>query len=606
MSNCGCKNNTTSSSTTTTCTNTGETINIVTTPELNPAYDSSVVYNSYNCNTCGCITSACTCQSVASPCGTMSHLQPIVQQLFSPFLKSEGRSLFPEVGGTNLLKFPYVDKLLADSILFNGEIGYIEIVSWDGTNKLATFRNNEDFVGSQVLQSGEYIPDCTDWIITAPVAGVGSSTDTSGACYLAKDYVVPELGSSSVAVFTSTDCFAAGDFIRIDGTALKVLSVISSTQATLSNENSGVDALKEITADECGNLLHKVVLIGEESPCENAVTVLDAVQGISDLETCQKGIIVPTAENQVLVSNSQNQFVLGVLPDLDPETTFQGCVTLNPALDPQEYPLTLDDESEFSIDDIVFFDCDAADPPREFLIKDLVGALATLEPLFEVTAIELISVECEGCKLVSAGCCRAIEERLITTIEPLDACPDETADPGTPELLGGGIGEDYAIKSLSIDREILKINGAPEHTSAAAGSVDSTGAFVLTNVNDSATILITRTVVNTSLCREMEGLASITAAALGVVSGGNVSLKIDQLYDSGDGVLDAGTEHNSVFVSEAGVSQSLLQTVARTFMADANATTTIRAQVTVTKLTATGVFTASNFSGSLRFLASTI
>lgn len=361
---------------------------------------------------CGCIEKRAFGHPRPLKSNQIQHLQPIVESRFSPFLKSSGRTLMPEPGGTNFLQFPEVENIVTGSILYSASIGHLEIISYDTLGRIATFENIAELAGSQPLSPNEFIPDCTEWILTAPTLPitVGTTTGGTGVSFLAKDYVIPMLNTTSVAVFTDTSLFQNGDAIRIDGVTLSVVEVLSTTQALLANNLSETDALREICAEENGQLVHQVALIGEQPACQNEVTELSSVIGAVDNSTCEEGIIIPTEENQILVSNAQNRFVLGSLPDVEASTTFEGCITLNPTI--TTYSIIVDAIDGFSEGDIVFFDCDAQSPAREFRINNIFARRFDLVPLFDVLAIELLTNNCDDCRLVNAGCCRRLEEQV--------------------------------------------------------------------------------------------------------------------------------------------------------------------------------------------------
>lgn len=373
----------------------------------------------------------CTTSVKPKSCSTVQHLQPIIEKSFSPVLRSSGKAIMPQIGHTNALSFLDSEKIPEGAILYHADIGYIEIVSFDETNRLATFRNSIEFVGLQVLQPGEYIPQCVDWIAGIPAYG-GASSNIDNGCYLALDFIVPPLNGTAYASFTSTDCFQVGDSIRIDGTVLKVTEITSSTQALLSNVESSSDAGKEITAkNNCSEFLHKVSVIGESNPCDNPVSALTSLIGATSNETCEKGILVPISENQYIGSDGSNRWIAKDFPIQDVQTTFDGCLVLNPSADPQEYPLTLDSVEGFGLYDIVEFSCDSANPARQFSIKAIDGNVITLIPhLFTVNAVENIAADCNGCTLKQVSSCHcSVAFSPESKTGGYDKCHQHNADP---------------------------------------------------------------------------------------------------------------------------------------------------------------------------------
>lgn len=368
-------------------------------------------------NTSGVVGSCCDKNICAKPkcapkpgCST-NHLPTIKSYEFSPIVKSTSQAIMPDVDLTNVLQFGNSNNIPVGAYLFSNDIGYIEIMSWDNINKLATFRNSSVFDGFQVIQVGEWIPDCTEWTVGIPFIGAGT-TPTSDACYLANDLTVPPVGSNVFTSFTSTDCFSNGQFIRIDGVPLKVIDVISSTQAELQNVDASTDALRQITAKDCDRLLHKVILIGEVSECENEVESLAGILGATNVDTCEKGILVTTLPNQYLGTTETGEWIPKTFPIDIIETPIANCITLNPAADPQEYTVVVQSAANFAVGKVVAFTCD--DEGRTFNIKSITGNTLVLVPCFTVDAVEIISDNCDSCNLRLAECCDQCNGGLVT------------------------------------------------------------------------------------------------------------------------------------------------------------------------------------------------
>lgn len=410
MDDCGCKNKTVKNLPVSGCNNpTSQKINAV---GSRPGYAG-------HCHTCNSDISICGCKkSLPKPGCPANHLPNQIHYNYSPNIKSAGRAMMPNIDMENDILFPSVDNLEIGAVIFSNDVGFLEIMAFDPETKMATVRNSERFVGYQVLDEGDWIQDCTNWAY-GPLTPGGSGTAPTDGCWLEKDFTVPAVGFNAVANFTSTDCFSNNQFIRIDGTPLKVIDVISSLQAELQNVDASTDANKVITAKDCDRLLHKVILIGEVPECENEVEVLAGLSGVTDLDTCERGVLSTDLPNQFPVSNENGDFVLQTLPFSTVEIPVLNCLTLIPGT--TEYPILLETTEGLEVGKVVTFTCD--EDERTFNIKSLdVGEnTIVIVPCFPITQTEAIAENCADCSLRLADCCDQCNGELVGVASQLGA-----------------------------------------------------------------------------------------------------------------------------------------------------------------------------------------
>jgi hypothetical protein len=264
-------------------------------------------------------------------------------------------------------------------------------------------------------QVGENIPAQTRFIAFPPECFTGGGGGGGTTPFLCTDLIVPAVGMTVTVNVTTTSGITLNDIVDIGGSRFQVVSIPTTTQLELQNNGEGGTPGSTIDAgDNCDTV--PIIVISGETPCEqDPVTDLDQVVG------CKNDELRKIDMNEGEVLGKSGGQIKGILLNIPEQvcTTFQGCLLLNPALNPQEYPLIVDDATGFQLGDIVFFDCDEDDPKRQFEITDINGTTFTLVPFnFTVTELETIADDCNGCKLVKGECCLRLEN-IIQCIKDL-------------------------------------------------------------------------------------------------------------------------------------------------------------------------------------------
>lgn len=386
------------------------------------------------------------------------------------------------------------------------------------------------------LTAGTFLDENTPVMLDAPdcVTGAGGSSDL----VLCDKLHVPEVGETeTVEVDPSTSGLSIGDVVQITDKKFEVFSIPSSLLVELLNSGEGGDPGTVIDGSDCSTV--RIFKVSSENPCaKTPVLEADLVRvcdGSSDtVLSLQDGQVVGQVNGKIVGVNvvTEDTAVVG----------FSNCVTLNPAISPQEYAVILDDPDDtdlFPEGSIVYFDCDTVSPARRFTVDTQGATTLVLTPNFTVTGIDTIG-DCDNCNLVLAGCCERIDQEIEDLVCRLDYL--------LPRFDQGEVGRCHEQGGSSGQTEIkltYQIGESTKHfTGFTSKALDDNSDYEIefTNTKDcEVRLVLTARVVefhNNIVLTAIGGGSPVSSNA--VVTSRYVWNLIDSSPGAGDVVLDMG------------------------------------------------------------------
>lgn len=267
--------------------------------------------SSGGCGTCN--SSPCCCPGNPStptpyygcaPQCTENHCETIVYNYFATAICTQYAANMPGCGETVTLYFPNVKILTVGSFLWNTDIGYLEVQSFNPQTGQAVLINNCNDGNASI---GDAIAACTCFDVVDPPTADNDPTDFP---FVAIDFVAPNNGDCITINVTSVNGLSEGGKIAI-GTGFYILdSILNPDQIRICNEGEGITPGTTVVAkNDAGQYQYPITSV-QTNPCaedaEEEATVVGCVDGLLvPLETPVLGDALVVSG----VSDNLSQFV---------------------------------------------------------------------------------------------------------------------------------------------------------------------------------------------------------------------------------------------------------------------------------------------------------
>ena len=275
--------------------------------EASPVVQDCSTCGSNNVQTCGCsATGSCsgtktTTKTVTNTsCDGASkitvceedHTTTIEKRSFAAAIKVTNNFNFPAIGVDTTLNLENVTALIPGSILWNPEVGILHVISFDVSRNVAVVQNQGD--ACNVATPGDLVPECTQFVVTAPPCNQTTQGPINSGSFLAADFTGFAVGSCETISVTTIAGLTVGDIISINTFEYRINNIINSTTIEICNDGNGAPVGQVIEKDPNGDgiLDFPIVLVQQQDPC--------ASTGVSlgQLLACSGGVPVPFVGTQ--------------------------------------------------------------------------------------------------------------------------------------------------------------------------------------------------------------------------------------------------------------------------------------------------------------------
>ena len=195
--------------------------------------------------------------------------------------------IMPAVNAQTILQIPNCNNLLPGSWLWNGNVGYLRIDSYNSASGEVKV-TNIGYTGNAAPDT--VFPSCMDFVVTAPIL-VDEISDN--VTCLTSDFVSPTVGNCALMTVKSTANLRKDYIIAIDIYQYQVSEVMDNTTVKVCNYGLGKVGVIDAPCD--GSCL-PIRVINAESPC-----LQDAVNEANGLVSCVGG------ETKVFVGLEEGQ-----------------------------------------------------------------------------------------------------------------------------------------------------------------------------------------------------------------------------------------------------------------------------------------------------------
>lgn len=350
-----------------------------------------------------CWTSPCACPE--------DHTHTTVNYNYTVSIVCLTPFNMPRVGDTLELSFDNVVDLLPEATLWNSNVGYLHITSFDSSTNIATVTNKDEYgnkaVGAAVLANEKFI-------VTAPTPDISNYVANLDSAYLSADFISPAIGECQIVSVSSISGLAINDTISIQGYLYRISTIIDKNTITLCNTGNGASSGHVINYDpnSCGNGTVPVIVY-QRDPCESTVIPVQTGKVL----VCHNGETVPIigdSDGQILSWNNPNKRWELFNANLAEECTIlTTCLIIDPAsatsVDELLFLATVGKTSIFAIENKILI----ADV--KYVIVEIVSdTQMRVRPETLPTEITYYSA---GESVCLENCCAWVPQKLTDTID---------------------------------------------------------------------------------------------------------------------------------------------------------------------------------------------
>lgn len=358
------------------------------------------------CNT-GVAAVRTTKDPIPAPCGEIEHC-PSEPTGPSCGVKTTQPFNMPGTGDQVTLAVEDSSCAVEGALLFNKQIGFLEVVSAPSEDTIIAKGVDCDFNELQGKQPGEPIDSCKKFVMGPPQCNSLASENTAiqSGRYLNCDFTIQAAPTCWPIKVTTVDGIATNDRISISGYEYKVSKVIDSLTLEICNEGEGGPVNTAVKADENedGLLDHPIVRIEGSNPCALDMVDCGTLTGCANNEARR---ITGAANGSVftLTDKDTGKGEYRYYPQLEEElsTPLSSCISLDPDNE-SGYLITVGSTNLFS---------DQECSPvlvkiggKKFRVGSIEsGTSMRVYPCFEVTEAGQLNGTCDDLTVALCPCC---------------------------------------------------------------------------------------------------------------------------------------------------------------------------------------------------------
>lgn len=364
--------------------------------------------------------------------------------------------IMPAVNAQTILQIPNCNNLLPGSWLWNGNVGYLRIDSYNSASGEVKV-TNIGYTGNAAPDT--VFPSCMDFVVTAPIL-VDEISDNI-TC-LTSDFVSPAVGNCALMTVKSTANLRKDYIIAIDIYQYQVSEVMDNTTVKVCNYGLGKVGVIDAPCD--GSCL-PIRVINAESPC-----LQDAVNEANGLVSCVGGearVFVGLEEGQSAYwSNAEGSWKL-INSNIEADCTVTTNTVNLIAGNVGPYLLNVVTTAPFKVGDRLTFN----DEHDAYVVSEIVNDLQ-LRVIKNDAPTEDTIIDAET-RLCIVDCCDWIPEYVDSLANRLDSVENLLAD------------HTQQISQINDDIEDLQLNKADQISPASLLS----GSSIVTITNGVNVIL---------------------------------------------------------------------------------------------------------------------